>query len=139
MKPEPRPSLLHRIPDATEADPGWEPSSAPGCSQSSATTRTATRPPRPRKNYAATSPLTRSSGKKKVITARFVHNDRLVDALHAWAYCSILHSPGARAFYDEQRAKRIGHNDALRRLAGRLVGILHGCLKTRTHYNEATA
>jgi hypothetical protein len=31
------------------------------------------------------------------------------------------------------------HNDALRRLASRLVGILHGCLKTRTCYDEATA
>ena len=48
-------------------------------------------------------------------------------------------SPGARAFYDQQRAKGIEHNDALRRLANRLVGILHGCLKTRTLYDEATA
>jgi hypothetical protein len=36
-----------------------------------------------RRNYAATSPLTRTSGKKKVVTARFIHNDRLVDALNA--------------------------------------------------------
>ena len=34
-----------------------------------------------RKNYAGTSPITRASGKKKVVLARFVHNDRLVDAL----------------------------------------------------------
>ena len=46
---------------------------------------------------------------------------------------------GARAFYDEQRGKGLEHNDALRRLANRLVGILHGCLKTRTPYDEATA
>ena len=92
-----------------------------------------------RKNYAATSPITRASGKKKIIAARFVHNSRLVDALNAWAYCSMLRSPGGRAFYDEQRAKAIGHNDALRRLANRLVGILHGCLKTHTTYDEATA
>ena len=37
------------------------------------------------------------------------------------------------------RARDIEHNDALRRLANRLVGILHGCLKTRTLYDEATA
>ena len=35
-------------------------------------------------------------------------------------------SPGARQFYDEFRARGIEHNDALRRLANRLVGILHG-------------
>ena len=34
-----------------------------------------------RKNSGGTSPLTRASGKKKVVTARFIHNDWLVDAL----------------------------------------------------------
>jgi hypothetical protein len=92
-----------------------------------------------RKNYGGTSPITRASGKKKVVAARFVHNDRLLDALMSWAFSSLNASPGARAFYDEQRAKGLEHNDALRRLANRLVGILHGCLKTRTPYDEATA
>jgi transposase len=91
-----------------------------------------------RRNYAGTSPLTRASGKKKVVAARFVHNDRLVDALNAQAFASLNASPGARAFYDELRDRGIEHNDALRRLANRLVGILHGCLKTRTLYDEAT-
>src|SRR6516162_3547581 len=92
-----------------------------------------------RRNYAATSPITRASGKKRVVAARFVHNDRLVDALNAQAFASLNASPGARACYDELRARGIEHNDALRRLANRLVGILHGCLKTRTLYDEATA
>ncbi len=92
-----------------------------------------------RRNYAATSPITRASGKKKVVAARFIHNDRLVDALNAQAFTALKASPGARAFYDELRARGIEHNDALRRLANRLVGILHGCLKTRTLYDEATA
>jgi transposase len=92
-----------------------------------------------RKNYAGTSPITRASGKKKVITARYVHNDRLVDALLAQAYSALSVSPGARAYYDKQRARGLDHNPALRQLANRLVGILHGCLKTRTLYDEATA
>jgi transposase len=92
-----------------------------------------------RKNYAATSPITRASGKRKVVAARWIHNDRLLDALMTWAFSSLTASPGARAFYDELRAKGLEHNDALRRLANRLVGILHGCLKTRTLYDEATA
>ncbi len=82
-----------------------------------------------RRNYAATSPITRASGKKKVVAARFIHNDRLVDALNAQAFASLNASPGARALYDELRARGIEHNDALRRLANRLVGILHGCLE----------
>jgi hypothetical protein len=92
-----------------------------------------------RKNYAGTSPITRASGKRKIVAARYVRNDRLIDALMIQAFAARRVSPGARAFYDAQRAKGLEHNDALRRLASRLVGILHGCLKTRTCYDEATA
>lgn len=92
-----------------------------------------------RKNYAGTSPITRASGKKKVALARFVHNDRLIDALLTQAFSALRCSPGARAYYDRQRARGCGHNAALRQLANRLVGILHGCLKTGTLYDEATA
>ncbi|MET8425094.1 IS110 family transposase [Nocardia sp. NPDC004860] len=92
-----------------------------------------------RKNYAGTSPITRASGKKKVALARFVHNDRLIDALTTQAQPALLWSQGARAYYDRHRARGAGHNAALRQLANRLVGILHGCLKTGTHYDEATA
>jgi transposase len=92
-----------------------------------------------RKNYAGTSPITRASGKKKVALARFVHNDRLVDALMAQAFSALKSSPGARAYYDKQRARGAEYNAALRQVANRLVGILHGCLKTGTLYDEATA
>jgi transposase len=92
-----------------------------------------------RRNYAATSPITRASGKRKVVAARLARNGRLIDALSAQAFSALNASPGARAFYDQQRASGHGHNDALRRLANRLVGILHGCLKTRTLYDEDTA
>jgi transposase len=92
-----------------------------------------------RKNYAATSPITRASGKKKTVAARFVHNDRLVDALMAQAFSALKSSPGARAYYDRQRDRGASYNAALRQLANRLVGILHGCLKTGTSYDEATA
>ncbi len=92
-----------------------------------------------RKNYAGTSPITRASGKKKTVQARYVHNDRLLDALHSQALSALSGSPGARAYYDALRARGAGHNAALRQLANRLVGILHGCLKTRTLYDEAKA
>jgi transposase len=92
-----------------------------------------------RKNYAGTSPITRASGKKKTVLARHVHNDRLIDALMSQAFTALRVSPGARAYYDLQRARGAGHNPALRQLANRLTGILHGCLKTRTLYDEATA
>ncbi len=92
-----------------------------------------------RKNYAATSPVTRQSGKKKIVLARFIRNDRLADALHRQAQSALIASFGARAFYDEQRDRGLDHDAALRALSNRLVGILHGCLKTGTAYDEATA
>jgi hypothetical protein len=92
-----------------------------------------------RKNYAGTSPITRASGKKKTVSARYVHNDRLIDALGYQAFAALTVSPGARAYYAQARARGIGHRAALRQLANRLVGILHGCLKTGTLYDEATA
>ncbi|MFU8853689.1 IS110 family transposase [Micromonospora sp. SL1-18] len=92
-----------------------------------------------RKNYAATSPITRASGKKRTVAARFVHNDRLIDALMTQAFSALKASPGARAYYDRQRARGVSYNAALRQLANRLVGILHGCLKAGTLYDEATA
>lgn len=92
-----------------------------------------------RKNYAGTSPITRQSGKSKTVHARFIHNDRLIDALHMQASLAILHSPGARAYYDQLRGRDIGYNAALRQVSNRLVAILHGCLKTGTSYNKATA
>ena len=92
-----------------------------------------------RKNYAGTSPITRASGKKKTVMARYVHNDRLIDALMTQAFSALNASPGARAYYDQLKARGTGHHAALRQLANRLVGILHGCLKTRTCYDEPTA
>ncbi len=94
---------------------------------------------RARKNYAGTSPITRASGKKTVVLARYARNDRLGDAVQRWAQAATVGSPGARAYYDQLRAKGTGHQAALRQLGNRLVGILHGCLKSGTNYDEHTA
>jgi hypothetical protein len=88
--------------------------------------------------YAGTSPITRASGKKKVVIAS-VHNDRLVDALMTQAFSALNASPGAHTYYDQLNARGTYHNAALRQLANRLVGILHGCLKTPTCYDAPTA
>jgi hypothetical protein len=95
--------------------------------------------PKSRKNYAGTSPLTVASGKKRAVLARHVRNRRLYDAIDQWAFCSLSNSPGCRAFYDQRRATGDLHHQALRAIGNRLVGILHGCLRTRTLYDEHTA
>ena len=92
-----------------------------------------------RKNYAATSPIRVASGKKHTVLARHAKNRRLYDALDAWALASLRSSPGARAYYDHRITAKDTHRQALRALANRLVGILHGCLHHHSHYNEHTA
>jgi len=95
--------------------------------------------PKSRRNYAGTSPITKASGKSRVVLARFARNRRLADALDQWAFCSLTKSPGARRYYDELRARDKTHHQALRQLANRWVGILHGCLEHQTLYDEVLA
>ena len=89
-----------------------------------------------RKAYAGTAPITRASGTKKVVMARYARNKRLGDAAQLWAFSSMRGSPGAKAYYQQIRARGTGHQAALRQLANRWIGILHGCLRTDTLYDE---
>ena len=92
-----------------------------------------------RKNYSGMSPITKASGTKRVVLARYARNRRLGDALFLQAYSALRASPGARAYYDRQRAGGASHYQALRTVANRLVGILHGCLSHHTLYDENQA
>jgi transposase len=92
-----------------------------------------------RRNYAGTSPITRQSGKKKVVTKRHVYKNWLIDALGCQAFSALTKSPGGRVYYDRLRARGMSHRSALRQLSNRLVGILHGCLKTGRPYDETMA
>ena len=95
--------------------------------------------PKARKNYSGMAPITRASGTKRVVLARHARNRRLADALHQQAFTALNASPGARGYYDRQRTRGATHHQALRALANRLVGILHGCLRHRAAYDETTA
>ncbi len=92
-----------------------------------------------RKCYAGTAPITKASGKKKAVLSRHVRNKHLADAAHQWAFSSMRGSPGAKAYYQQIRARGTSHQAALRQLANRWIGILHGCLKTGALYDEDTA
>ena len=92
-----------------------------------------------RKNYSGMSPITKASGTKRVVLARYARNRRLGDALFLQAFAALNASPGAREFYDRQRARGATHYQALRTLANRLVGILHGCIRTQSCYDEHQA
>jgi transposase len=89
-----------------------------------------------RRNYAGTAPITRASGRSRIVLARHIRNKRLADACYLWAFTALTKSPGARAYYDTRRAAGDTHNAALRRLASKLLGQLHHCLTHRQPYDE---
>ena len=92
-----------------------------------------------RKNYAGTSPVTKASGKSRVVLARHSRNKRLGSALDQWAFSSLLPSPGARHYYDDLKARDKHHRKAIRQLANKWVGILHACLENDCPYDENIA
>ena len=115
-------------------------SSAPGCSPSSATTPAATPTPRPARTTPAPARSPAQSGKQKIV-ARPVRPQRParrrphVSGLRP--RCAPHPAPAPTTTSSAPAGS--DHHAALRQLANRLVGILHGCLKTRTLYDEATA
>jgi hypothetical protein len=94
---------------------------------------------RSRRNYVGNSPVTRASGKKREVRRRVVRNRRLADATFCWAQSAINVSPGARQLYERLRARGKHHNEALRVVANKLVGILHACLRDRRLYDSEIA
>jgi transposase len=92
-----------------------------------------------RRNYAGTAPITRASGTSRAVVARLARNKRLFDACYQWAFCALSSSPGARAYYDAHDPGPRSGKTARRKLANKLVGVLHGCLTHRTSYDEALA
>jgi transposase len=94
---------------------------------------------RARRNYAGTAPITRASGSSRAVVARLARNRRLFDACFQWAFCALTASPGARAYFDAHNPGPRTGRTARRKLANKLVGILHVCHERRTHYDEARA
>lgn len=91
-----------------------------------------------RRAYAGTSPVTRASGKSRVVMRRS-GNRRLTTACRLWAFSALTCSPGARAHYDKRRAAGDRHEAALRHLSNKLIGQLDFCLRHHVPYDEHAA
>jgi hypothetical protein len=118
---------------------GWVRSLAPGCLPSSGTPMTGMSRRRPGRTTPVPARLPAPLARRKSCPPDPCTTTGSCDALDSQAFAALTASPGARAYYDRIRAREISHRAALRQLANRLVGILHGCLKIGTHYDEAIA
>jgi transposase len=85
--------------------------------------------------YSGAAPITRQSGKKKVVTMRYGCNERLRNALYHWSRKSILWDPKSKNTYAELRARGKSHGCALRSMADRWLKILVSMLRHNTLYD----
>jgi transposase len=83
---------------------------------------------------AGTAPVTRQSGKSRVVSMRRSCNHRLRAALFHWARNSIQLDEHSRVHYQRLR-HRHGYARALRSVADRLLDVLITMLRTRTLYD----
>jgi transposase len=81
-------------------------------------------------------PVTKRSGKSRIIHRRWACPKFLLQTFHEFAYCSRKKSAWAKAFYLYQRSRGKGHHAALRALAFKWIRILFRCWKTNTAYSE---
>ena len=82
-------------------------------------------------------PVTERSGKICWVHWRFACSTFLRQSVHEFAGQSILKSPWARAYYNQQRQRGASHQAALRALAFKWIRIIFRCWKDRTLYDEA--
>jgi hypothetical protein len=93
-----------------------------------------------RRNYAGTSPITKASGRRHTVVARFARNRRLADACDRWAGCALSNDPGARAYHATHNPDPdTTRKHARPKLSNKLVGLLHGVLEHRTPYDPDIA
>lgn len=85
--------------------------------------------------YAGTAPITRQSGKKRVILMRQGCNERLRNAVYHWSRVSVVCDPKSKTLYAQMRAKGHSHGRALRGIADRWLAVLVSMLKQGTLYD----
>jgi transposase len=88
-------------------------------------------------NYAGTSPVTRQSGRSRVVVLRRACNKTLRATVHLWADLSRRTCVWAETYYQQKRAGGMNHTAALRCLGQRWVKILWKMWQTRKPYDEA--
>ena len=85
--------------------------------------------------YSGAAPITRQSGKKKIVLMRRGINQRLRNALYHWARVSVVFDPESKKRYAAMRACGHSHGRALRGMADRWLKTLTSMLTTRTLYD----
>ncbi len=82
-------------------------------------------------------PVTRQSGKSKIVVRRLAVSHRLQNAAYLWAFAALQYDPISRAKSDSLRQRGHGHARALRSVADRLLAMLCAMLRTQTPFDPS--
>jgi transposase len=84
-------------------------------------------------------PVTKRSGKSRLVLMRQAAHVRLRNAVYHWARVAVQHDPRSQAKDAALRARGHGHGRALRSVADRLIGVACAMLKAKTTFDPNLA
>jgi transposase len=85
--------------------------------------------------HMGTAPLTKASGKRRVVSMRRACNRKLRWAAYHWGRASVQHDAASATYYRELRARGHRHGRALRSVVDRWLRILIAMLRHNTLYD----
>ncbi len=86
--------------------------------------------------YSGAGPVTKASGKSKIVVRRLACPKFLLQTFHEFANCSRHYSIWAQAYYEMLRDHGKSHHMAVRALAFKWIRIMFRCWQDRTKYDE---
>jgi transposase len=85
--------------------------------------------------HVGVAPITKASGKRRVVSMRYACDARLREAAYHWGRVSLQHDPPSAAYYRVLRARGQTHGRALRSVVDRWLRVLVAMLRHRTVYD----
>jgi transposase len=89
------------------------------------------------RTHGGLGPVTKQSGKRRVVQMRYACHDRLREAFYHWGRVSVQRDPRSRAHYAQLRKCGHSHGRALRGVVDRLLAMLMAMLRTQTCYDPS--
>ena len=89
------------------------------------------------RSLTGVAPVTKRSGKSRIVIRRQACNDRLSNAMYHWARVAVQHDQTSRAKYAALRGRGHSHDRALRSVADRLLNVACAMLKTGTTFKPS--
>jgi transposase len=82
-----------------------------------------------------TAPVTRSSGRSRIVQFRYAANKRMRHAIDWWTFVAVREDEWSREAYQQARARGQLHNRALRGIGARWTRVLWRCWTDHTTYD----